>query len=683
MFYQNKKQCKLSKNKINSIHLKQIFQTITRMQIFRNAFIINFVLAVFIFSNPAGGQNKYADSLAYIINKNANDTNHCKALIELSWTVMQQNPDSAKTLLKMALPIALKTKNDFLLAKSYNITAIAQTMTGQMDEAISNYNLCMKIYERTKDSLGIAAVLNNIGNVYRYRGWYDMALQYFLQSIKIEEANGDTQRISEGYVNLGAVYGELPDNKNALFYFNKSRALLNDDTSNTSMAGIYTNIGSIMASMQENDSALYFSNLAIQLAKKNDDLYNISVAYTGLGYAYSNKKEYGQALKYHNLSFDYAKQIDDVNGMAQSTMNMGDVYLLDNHYTEAIEWSTKSIDFAKQAQALNILKKNYSILAQAYSKRGDFKNAYSYQDLYNVTSDSLLNDAKQKTMEEMKVKFETEKKEKENKILAQQNEIKDLAISTQKTRIIILITIISLLALLGYIFYIINRSKQKEILNREILKQQELRSKAVIDAEESERQRIGQDLHDGVGQLLSAAKMNVSNLQSILKIENDEQQINLQNAIDMIDESAKEVRSISHNMMPNMLIKSGLAKAIREFVDKISSSGKLKVELEIIGLDKPINKTTESFLFRILQELINNIIKHSQANFVSIQLVRHDNEITLMVEDNGKGFNYNKAMQQDGAGIKNIISRVAFLNGNVNFDSTLDKGTTVVIELPV
>ena len=140
---------------------------------------------------------------------------------------------------------------------------------------------------------------------------------------------------------------------------------------------------------------------------------------------------------------------------------------------------------------------------------------------------------------------------------------------------------------------------------------------------------------------------------------------------------------MSHNMMPNTLIKLGLASAIKEFITKIGNVPNLKIDLEIVGLDQRLEENTETTLYRAIQEIVTNIIKHSKANKISIQLIRHDNELSVLIEDNGIGFDTSKINEFEGIGLKNIISRVEFVNGTVNFDSTPGKGTTVVIDVPL
>jgi signal transduction histidine kinase len=308
-------------------------------------------------------------------------------------------------------------------------------------------------------------------------------------------------------------------------------------------------------------------------------------------------------------------------------------------------------------------------------QKGNTESAQIYFEKGIRVSDSILNTDVTKQIAEMGTKYETEKKEQENLLLKKDNKIKSLSLW---------FLIIGLLLTVATFYLIFNRNKmkQKTLLQAEMLKQQELRSKAVLDAEETERQRIAKDLHDGIGQMLSAVKLNLSTVQSKITI-NENEKLLFQNAISLVDDSVKEVRSISHNMMPNMLIKKGLANAVRDFIDKLSGTT-LKIDLEITGMNERLESTLESILFRVLQELVNNIIKHAQANHITIQLLKFENEITIMIEDNGVGFKVDDTLQSDkGIGLKNIISRIDFLKGNINFDSTINKGTTVTIDIPL
>jgi signal transduction histidine kinase len=335
----------------------------------------------------------------------------------------------------------------------------------------------------------------------------------------------------------------------------------------------------------------------------------------------------------------------------------------------------KAYTLAIKMNQTNNLKQSYAKYFNYYMQKGNTDLAESFFDKYNQMRDSVLNSDVTHQITEMGTKYETEKKEQENLLLKKDNKIKSLTLW-------FLAIGLFLATLTFYLIYNRNKLKQNALLQAERLKQQELRSKAVLEAEETERQRIAKDLHDGIGQMLSAVKLNLSSVQHRITIDEKENLL-FQNAITLVDDSVKEVRSISHNMMPNMLIKKGLANAVRDFIDKLSGTT-LKIDLEITGMNERLETSLESIIFRVLQELVNNIIKHANANHITLQLLRFENELTIMIEDNGVGFNVDETLNSDkGIGLKNIISRIEFLKGNIHYDSTIGKGTTVTIDIPL
>ena len=219
-------------------------------------------------------------------------------------------------------------------------------------------------------------------------------------------------------------------------------------------------------------------------------------------------------------------------------------------------------------------------------------------------------------------------------------------------------------------------------LQSEVMKQQDLATKAVINAEENERKRIAAELHDGVGQMMSAAKMNLSAIENEIIFKDEAQRVYFDKVIGMVDESCKEVRSVSHQMMPNALLKSGLSSAVKEFLDKIDNRI-IKINLYTEGLQQRLDSNTETVLYRVIQECVNNVIKHSGANNLDISLIKDADGVSATVEDNGKGFDSNDKQKFEGIGLKNIRSRVAFLKGTVDFDSSPGKGTLVAIHVPI
>lgn len=239
-----------------------------------------------------------------------------------------------------------------------------------------------------------------------------------------------------------------------------------------------------------------------------------------------------------------------------------------------------------------------------------------------------------------------------------------------------IIEIVVLMVLLAYRLKTMQDTAERLFLEKTLAQQQ--RTEAILEAEDRERLRIARDLHDGIGQMLAAARMALGNFLAKKKLENQ----HIQNSLDLLEESIKEIREISHNMMPGALTKLGLSTALKQFVNKINALGVLQIELQIIGVKERLSEKIETMLYRVVQEILSNIIRHAEATKVSIELVKHENELVLVVEDNGKGFD-GKAPENNGIGIKNIATRVEYLNGSVNFDSAIGRGTSVIVEIPL
>ena len=201
----------------------------------------------------------------------------------------------------------------------------------------------------------------------------------------------------------------------------------------------------------------------------------------------------------------------------------------------------------------------------------------------------------------------------------------------------------------------------------------------MIEGQEAERLRIAKDLHDSLGGLLATVKAHFTTIQK--EIEQLEKLNITEKTNNLIDEACIEVRRISHNMMPHALSISGLRGAVEDMAESLRAEG-YEVQLEIGKLPDAMEPTKEVMIYRLLQEIISNIRKHAKASKLLIQLLRHQNELHILVEDNGKGFDYDAATEKGGLGLKSINSRVQFLDGTIQWDSQLEQGTSITINLP-
>jgi signal transduction histidine kinase len=260
---------------------------------------------------------------------------------------------------------------------------------------------------------------------------------------------------------------------------------------------------------------------------------------------------------------------------------------------------------------------------------------------------------------------------------------KDREIARQQQIRNILIGSFVFLLIVLLLLYNSYRLKQKNKYQKELNRQQNELFNVIVSTQDQERKRIAQDIHDSLGSVLSAAKLKLSSLEESKKVLSSDLLEKYQASLDLLDEASTELRNISHNIMPATLSKLGLEAALQSLINKIAAHPKMQVNFTAHGFEGRIEETTEMSIYRIILELLNNIVKHAAAEKVSIQIIKYPAYINLMIEDDGRGFDYNKAFEEKkGIGLGNILSRVEYLNGTIEIDSAAGKGTTVIIEIP-
>lgn len=207
---------------------------------------------------------------------------------------------------------------------------------------------------------------------------------------------------------------------------------------------------------------------------------------------------------------------------------------------------------------------------------------------------------------------------------------------------------------------------------------------AMIEGQEKERKKIAREIHDGIGPLLSAIRLNLEALKARHNQQMDEKSLDdIDQIIHTLDETTQDIRAMSHNLMPPVLIDFGLVPAVNNLCSRISNSGKVGIDL-ITNLNKRIESENELILYRIVQELVNNSLKHSEATRITVQLMDHGNYVLLSVEDNGKGFNMNEMdVHSAGTGLSNIQARIQSRNGNIHFETAPGRGFIANVEIPI
>jgi signal transduction histidine kinase len=619
--------------------------------------------------------NKIIDSLEKIASRQQ-DTNLIKTYNELTWQYRNVDQNKAISYANKAIDLSIRYKFDKGIAQAYNDLGIIFYDKQNFDTAIVLYNKSFAIRQQKNDVSGMAKLYNKIGVVYQKQGNFDKALENQLNALKLFEQVKDDIGISYSLNNIGIVNQNMGLYDEAIKYQLRSITIKEKINDRYGLAGSYVNVGNIYLLQNNYPKAKEFYLKAEKITREIGDKEYLSNALNNLSRFYIGTKKYKEALPYVDESFALRKSLGDTKGMVSCLINHGKIYTGLQQYNTAEIKLSQALSLAKgEPSCKPELPSLYESFADLYEVTGKMDKALAMHKLFASSKDSIYTSELGNNFAMLQTKYETLQKEKQ--IQEQKFEL------TQKNYWIGgAIGLLVLTSLLGYSYYHRRQLKQEAKMQAEILHQQEMATRAVLEAEEAERQRIAKDLHDGVGQMMSAAKMNLSAVESGLNLQTAEQKLAFENIIQLVDDSCKEVRSVSHNMMPNALLKNNLAAAVREFIDKLDQRV-IKVHLYAQGLEERLDLNIETILYRVIQECVNNVIKHSGADTLDITIIKEPAELTATIEDNGNGFDTSDKEKFEGIGLKNMRTRVEYLKGTIDVDSAPGHGTVVALHIPL
>lgn len=633
-------------------------------------------------------QQKKIDSLVNVLKTSKEDTTRVKILYTLCRGYTNAgNYVQAMLYAKQEQELALKLNYQKGLASSYSGIGLIYLNQGDFEKAEENHLIALKKYTKIRDKQGISSCYTNMGLVFWNQGNYEKALQNYFKSLKIGEEVGDKRGIAMVFNNIGLIYWEQGDYEKSLQNHFKSLKIKEEIGYKKGIAMSLGNIGLIYWKYEEYEKALDNYLKGLKIYEEIGDKQGIASSYGNIANIYFSQSNYEKSLETHLKSLKINEEIGNMLDIATCYYNIGSIYSMKGKLKESNYFLNKSLILYKKIGSKDGVKDAYSALSELYDKKGDYKQAYNYNKLYSDIKDTLLNEQSSKQMAELQIKYDTEKKEKQILLLNNENKIKALEISEQQVQLfnnkilfvalfagIILITVISWLLISR------NRIRQKEILKTEDLKQQQLRTKAIIETQEQERKRIAQDLHDGIGHKLTILKFNFEKLIGDFRTISQEQRIIFEQTENLLDETHKEVRTLSHSMMPRALQERDLADAVSDLVEQTFANSKIKYSLKN-DLPAGFPENIQICLYRVLQELLNNILKYAQATEVAVQIFKNKNTIILFVEDNGIAIQ-NKNLA-NGIGLHNIAGRINVLNGVFAIEPGPVKGTVATIRIPL
>lgn len=592
--------------------------------------------------------------------------------------LIYENPVKARAIAFQYL-YSLDTNDQVSRIRLLKLAGSSYIFETNYSEAVKYYNKALAIAEKINLYVEIAHINNNLGVISNEIGNYKTAYIHFVEALNNYDLAEDQDKKVGTFNNIGLVYLYLKNYDKALSYFDRALDPTIQHKDTILIVSVLNNIALCYSSQNKSDSALKYLNQAIKLSEKVNNKYGLCISYQLMGSMYLTLNQTEKAFDAFTVSIDLAREKNWSYQLAVSRIGIARVLLKMNKTNESYKVANDVLDMAKVQNSLMLKSDAHQVLSDVFEKTGDYHNSLIQYREYIKAQEEVVN----KTVIHQVYDVELTSLNQLNKMQQLELEKKQLIISKKNT-LLFFITLIFILVLVGiWLVYLNHRHRQKVKLQKTVIELTEKKSNAALEAEIQERKRIGQELHDGLGQMLSVARLNVSALNQKAELSTERKTRLIESAIYSIDTAFNELRQISHNLSPTILVTKGLEEAVQDIVQRINESNEILLNCEIFGLNRQLDNLIENTLYRAVQELTNNAIKHAQATSISIQLVQNEEEITLMIEDNGLGFDLDKErLHSASGGLQNIQSRVENLHGTIFIDSKKNRGTIITITVP-
>ncbi len=585
-------------------------------------------------SHDLNESQEYLDSSFTILSK----LDYPKAMAQLNYTYavlfrLKNEFDVALEYIDKSYQYNLMQKDSFKIANDLFQKAVINSLKGDYKASLTDYYQILTIYEGLNKTKGVGSTLNSIGIVQKNLKQYDDAIRSYKRSINVLEGSKYLRDLANAYGNLGSAY-----------YYEKVI-----------------------------DSAFVYLHKARNINKQINFEWGLSLNSLNIGEAYLYNKNYTKAIFYFEEALKIQEQNNYTGDIAQTKSGLGKVYFELGDLTKSERLLNEAL--AQAPDSKMVLKDIEIRLSDLYKKQRNYTRALKHYELFSKYKDSLLSKENTEYVKLLETKYQSEKKDKE--ITEQQLAIEKQNLKLEKqqaqTKLMTGLTVFLLLASLLTWFLYQQRQKRKDQEIVSLKREQQVKTlELLMEGEEKERLRIAKELHDGVNVDLSSIKYKLTSL-----LEKNNEVIN--EAVAMIDRSCEQVRAISHDLVPPSLKDFSLIDAVQDFCSTKNNLHEPEITFNYIGNTIAASKKTEINLFRIVQELVNNSIKHANATEIDVQLSYQENHMQLTVEDNGKGFNKDQ-VTRSGIGLQNINSRIEYLNAKLDFTSD-SKGTSYVIDI--
>ncbi len=511
------------------------------------------------------------------------------------------------------------------------------------------------------------AIQTTLVHQYQALHMWDTCLNYCQAQVALAHHQKNSLAEATFYKHIGSTYYYIPQKQNAIAYWKKCIAIAEQNRYITLLEQCYHNVGVISIEEADYNLAETYFIKAIDLSKQKNDTNSAGfiLHYRLLATTYDIENKLNKAEKIFQEIIAKSRAAKDSANLVEGLVFYTNVLKKKKEFEKAISFSYEALEIARKINLLDGVITALDTHAGNLADAQNYKEAYKYKYEEDTLVKNRFTGDLNKKISEAEAKFNN----------AEAKHEKDIAIlNAKREKQIYLVGFVGLLAFAGLIFYYLfqkRSAKQKVQL-------QKAQIQAVLDGEEKERTRIAKDLHDGIVQDLTAIKLQ---LNAGVNNNNTIDKKIVVSAVESIDKASKEVRNISYQMMPATLIQLGFIPAIEDLLKRVLTPSNIKYDFEQIGIAERLPEKIEVSIFRITQELLNNVLKHSEANFVSLLITLKENVVTMIFEDNGKGFDATTIKK--GIGFSSLSSRVELLHGDIKYEKADGVGTMAIVKIPI
>jgi signal transduction histidine kinase len=623
------------------------------------------------------GQRQHElDSLTTLLGVAGEDTTKVLLLISLSNFYQTSKQDSSLYLLEKARELSERLNYTSGLYRYHAGSSITYFTKGDYARSMDHSAKALALAKEMNHEDFTINSLINLGIIYQYLGKFDKQLEYTLLGLSLVEKKNDTKKLSSCYHNVGNAYAALKQFRKSLYYCRLAIATGEKYKSSSYTNRIYATIGQNYDNLSVPDSALFFFKIAANESLKQNDKYAEAAIYGFMSDVYRTKNDFVSMLRTSEKSLALSQELQSRQMLASSLSSLAAAQYYNGNQEQSLTSIHEALAIAKADSLRDELKSIYGILSYIAARDSDFKTSLWAKSKTDSLQSADINDEVIKTASELSEKYESEKRD--IQIRLQEVQLKE----KNMTNLILVGATLSVVvvSVLFFLNYRHRQYLQQQRISELETEKQLFATEAVLKGEEQERTRLAKDLHDGLGGMLSGIKYSFHTMSENLIMTPANRQA-FERSMDMLDSSIKEMRRVAHNMMPETLVRFGLDVALKDYCSDINQSGALLVNYQSIGLtDVKVEQTIAITLFRIVQELINNILKHAAAKTAIVQVTKTGTQFTVTVEDDGNGFDTDIIKRAGGMGWSNIRHRIDFLKGKVDVDSQPGKGTSVHIE---